>query len=68
MQTVTATLREAGNIEVTDGERTHEYKVALLLSFDSVEDLKAAMTATKNIRVEWCVADDSPVPEERSEK
>jgi len=59
MDTVTGTVVEAGEIPVLDGADAHIYKRALIIQFDSTDDMKAAMTGVKQIRTEWLVSKEN---------
>jgi hypothetical protein len=55
METVTGTAVEIGDIPVLNGSEKHTYPMAVLVQFDSIEDLKAAITSTKHVRLQWMV-------------
>lgn len=58
--TVTGTVVEVGDIPVVDGNDKHTYPRAVLVQFDTVEDLKAAITSTARVRLEWNLAGAGP--------
>lgn len=47
------TVREAGTIPVQDGDSVHEHKLALLLTFDSIEELREAMAEGGEVFITW---------------
>jgi len=55
VDTVTGTIVEAGDIPVADGDAMYTYERALVIQFDTADDLRAALTGTKQIRGEWQV-------------
>lgn len=50
------TIREVGDIPVQEAgsSEIHKYKIAMLVTFDSVEELRAAL-ADKELSIEWPV-------------
>ena len=53
MERVTGTVVEAGEIPVLDGDKKYTYPRAVVVQFDTIEDLKSAITSTKLVRMEW---------------